>query len=229
MRRLWPFKPHYVREYRNMVASLCRADPEHAMERAVGGEYEAIGAAHVALLRHVGLSAGDYLIDVGCGSGRTAVALRDDATLRYLGTDVVPELLEHARARAARPDWQFVLVEELRVPAPDSVADMVVMFSIITHLSPQEGRQYVTDAFRVLKPGGKLIVSFLDETIPHHRNVIGGPLFQLKERLRGRSVKNVTSRREDLAAWAEGLGVRAPEFLGTNWIGQSCVVLTKTT
>jgi SAM-dependent methyltransferase len=226
MRFPFSFKPHYVRDYRNMVQTLLRIDPAGAMERAVGGDYVRIGEIQATLLRELGLSRGDYLVDVGCGSGRTAFALRDDASLRYLGTDVVPELLDHARKTTQRPDWRFVLVEGLVVPEGDASADMISMFSVVTHLTPAEGRRYVTDAVRVLKPGGKLIVSFLDKTIDLHRKVTGGWLFQLRERFGRRSVKNVVLDRKAIEAWGRDLNLGIA-FFGPERIGQSYVVFTK--
>ena len=112
-----------------------------AMDRAVGGGGDAVGGMHVALLRDAGLSDTDYLIDVGCGTGRTAMALREVATLRYLGTDVVPDLLDYARERVGRPDWRFEVVDRLVIPEADGKADMVTMFSVLTHLTAREGRK----------------------------------------------------------------------------------------
>jgi len=152
-------RPHFVRDYRRMVRGfIAQYGRAEAMERAVGGGGDAVGSLHVALLRDAGLRDTDYLIDVGCGTGRTALALRDVATLRYLGTDVVPELLAHARERVARPDWRFALVDRLVIPEADAKADMVVMFSVLTHLSAREGRKYLGEAVRVTRPGGRIIV-----------------------------------------------------------------------
>jgi ubiquinone/menaquinone biosynthesis C-methylase UbiE len=118
------------------------------------------------------------------------------------------------------------LVEGLAVPEGDASADMISMFSVVTHLTPAEGRRYVTDAVRVLKPGGKLIVSFLDKTIDLHRKVTGGWLFQLRERFGRRSVKNVVLNRKAIEAWGRDLNL-AIAFFGPERIGQSYVVFTK--
>jgi SAM-dependent methyltransferase len=89
----------YAQHARHALASHA----ERPLEWAVGGEFEAFGRVQVAMLRYYGLPADGYLIDVGCGSGRTAKPLAEYLRGRYLGLDVVPEFLEHARAAAARP------------------------------------------------------------------------------------------------------------------------------
>ena len=68
------------------------------MTQAVGGEFEAFGLLERDLLIQCGLRDDSYVIDVGCGSGRLAKPLSQFAPRgRYLGIDVVPELLAFAR------------------------------------------------------------------------------------------------------------------------------------
>lgn len=220
-------QPHYVRDYRRMVRRLGgKHGHADAMERAVGGDFENVGRRQADILRSHGLKDGSYLIDVGCGSGRTAFALRAMARLRYHGTDVVPELLAYAEQKAARPDWTFTLVEGLTIPEADQRADMIAMFSVLTHLSVAEGRRYVADAARVLKPGGRLIASYLDPSLDPHRRASGGWLEQIVNRLRGGAVKGMTLRRDQIEQWARELALRA-EFFDHQRIGQNYVVLTK--
>jgi ubiquinone/menaquinone biosynthesis C-methylase UbiE len=221
------FQPHYVRDYRRMVRVLMRNHPvEDAMARAVGGDYEIVGRHQVDLFRAHGLRDCDYLVDVGCGSGRTAYALRTIAALGYHGIDVVPELLAYAEQKVARPDWKFSLVEGLSIPEPDARVDMVAMFSVLTHLSPAEGPRYLADAARVLKPGGKIIASFLDSSLEMHRAVAGRWINQVINRWRAESVKNVLLDRGQLSQCAASLGLRV-EFFGPERIGQSYFVLKK--
>src|SRR6266576_6479902 len=75
---------------------------DEAMQLAVGGEFDAVGKLEYYLLRSLGLSSGQLVIDVGCGSGRLARQLASDTSIRYVGTDVVPRLLEAARTAAGR-------------------------------------------------------------------------------------------------------------------------------
>jgi ubiquinone/menaquinone biosynthesis C-methylase UbiE len=221
------YRPHFVRDYRRMVRNFVeRYGSDEAMDRAVGGGGDAVGNAHLAILRDAGLRDTDYLIDVGCGTGRTAMALRDRPDFRYLGTDVVPELLEHARERVGRPDWRFEVVDRLVIPEADAAADMVTMFSVLTHLTAREGRRYLGEAVRVIRPGGRVVISFLDASLELHRKAAGGFLDQLLHRWRGTSVKNVVLERGEIEGWARDLRLGL-QLHGPERIGQSYCVFTK--
>src|SRR5688572_2504534 len=104
------------------------------MKLAIGGQFEAYGQIEADMLRFFGLREHATLIDVGCGSGRLAIPLSKTHQGSYLGTDVVPDLIEFARASCSRPDWRFEVVDRLRIPARDQSADMVCFFSVLTHL-----------------------------------------------------------------------------------------------
>ena len=160
--------PHYVVDYRAHVRKLLEKSPEaEAMALAVGGEFLSFGAALKDFLVQCGLKDGMTLVDVGCGSGRLAYALRQ-MDINYVGTDVVPELTAYAERICARTDWHFNVVTRLQIPMPDACADFVTFFSVFTHLRHEETFIYLKEAKRVLKPGGSAIFTFLDFCQPHH-------------------------------------------------------------
>ncbi len=170
------------------------------MQLAIGGEFEAIGIIERELLRRYGLRDVDYVIDVGCGSGRLAKPLAEVHRGRYLGTDVVPELIEHARLIAARPDWRFTITTGLAIPEADAQADMVCAFSVFTHLLHEHTYTYLRDARRVLKPGGSIVFSFLEFGVRSHWTVFQGMLENA-----GNEHLNMFISRDAIAAWAEHL------------------------
>jgi SAM-dependent methyltransferase len=147
-----------------------------AMELAVGGHFAALGTLELALLRQHGLQPHHDVVDVGCGSGRLAIKLRDVQTGGYLGIDVVPKLVDYARDTVQRPDWRFEVAQGLVIPAADASADFVVFFSVLTHLNQEEAFRYVAQAARVLRPGGKLVFSFLEFAIGAHWFIFDGVL-----------------------------------------------------
>jgi SAM-dependent methyltransferase len=163
--------PHFVRDHRWMVRSLIlRKGHAHGVRRAVGPEFTAFGKLEAALLRHVGLEDNHFIVDVGCGSGRLASVLVETPGIRYHGTDVVPELLAHART-IGNGRFKFTLVKGLTIPEQDEVADFVTFFSVATHLMHHETYTYLQEAKRVLKPGGRIVMSFLEILNPQHWKV----------------------------------------------------------
>ena len=159
---------HFVADYEKLVAELIATLPlDEAMSRAVGGDWERNGQIQSAALRHLGLRDGQSLIDLGCGSGRLAAALGRSMRIDYLGIDIVQALLDYAASKSP-PDYRFMLHRALHIPAPDAWADMVAAFSVFTHLLHAETFLYLQDIGRVLRPGGRLVFSFLEFASPLH-------------------------------------------------------------
>jgi len=198
-RRRRPNKLDSNQGYPYLVETLKRNhDYEEAMSLAVGGRYYDIGAIERQILIQAGLLAGHTLIDVGCGSGRTAYALRTYLDGSYIGYDIVPELVEYAKEKCQRPDWKFGTVDRIQIPEPDGSADMVCFFSVFTHLLHEQSFNYLREAVRVLKPGGAIIFSFLEYGIPGHWSIF-------EQALAGQEDKaplNVFLAREIVQIWA---------------------------
>jgi SAM-dependent methyltransferase len=177
---------------------------DRAMQQAVGGEYEAIGKLEFQLLMQYGLKEDDYVVDIGCGSGRLAKPLATYLKGKYLGTDIVPDFVDYAANLLNRPNWRFEVVDDFVVPEADDSVDFVCFFSVLTHLLHEQSYVYLQEAQRVLKTGGKIIFSFLDFRIPSHWNVF--------EKTAAPSILtrplNVFISRDAIDAWAAHLGLR---------------------
>src|SRR5690348_2424398 len=180
---------------------------DEATRLAIGGEFDAVGKLEYYLLRSLGLSSGHFVIDVGCGSDRLARQLAGDKSIHYVGTDVVPRLLESAQALTGRNDWEFHLVEGVRIPCPNSVADFVTFFSVLTHTTHEESFQYLQEAERCLKPAGRAVISFLEFRIPCHWETF---LIALRLQPTGHLIQFVD--RDAVAAWATHSGLVVESF-----------------
>ncbi len=202
MKRL-NFKESYI-GWVNYWKKQTSGDTQKAMEYAIGGEFEAFGEIERQLLLQSGLGEKDYLIDVGCGSGRLAKPLSPHHSGKYLGIDIVPDLVDYARKLVARPDWRFEVAAGLTIPEEDEKADMVCFFSVFTHLLHDQSYFYLQEAKRVLKPNGKIVFSFLEFTMPHH-----WPIFEndVKD-IDGDHPLNMFMSRDAVTAWTEHLGLK---------------------
>jgi trans-aconitate methyltransferase len=156
-----PFRrrAHFERDYISHVTKLLkRHSREEAMSLAVGGEsFEEIGRAQVEQLIGAGLVDGMSVVDLGCGSGRTAIQIaRRLPGVQYLGLDVVPALLAHARS-ISPANYRFVRSAALGFPVPDESVDMVFAYSVFTHLYHEESFAYLRPDPSARRPNAFLI------------------------------------------------------------------------
>lgn len=192
---------HFLSTYPSHVRKLLRwKSRKRALSLAVGGEFDAVGMLEFYLLLQLGLRPEHSLIDVGCGSGRLAVKLREYLKGSYLGTDVVDELLDAAQEWC--PSFSFQKTNGTAIPARSESTDFVCFFSVFTHLQHEESYRYLAEAKRVLKPGGLIVFSFLEFACPGHWNVFEAMISRPNEHL------DKFMSRDAIEAWASHLDLR---------------------
>lgn len=140
-----------------------------------GGEQEAMGAvaghtdetvlaetanSTLGLLRAtVEIRSDDVVLEIGCGVGRVGSVLAPICR-EWIGVDVSENMLRHASRRlAAYDNVRFVPSNGFDLSAiASSSVDVVYCTVVFMHLDEWDRYGYVLEAFRVLKPGGRLLV-----------------------------------------------------------------------
>lgn len=142
------------------------------------------------------LQPGQTVLDLGSGAGLDCflAAKQVGETGHVIGVDMTPEMLEQARGSAKRlglnnVEFRQGFIEDL--PATSNTVDVIISNCVI-NLSPDKAKVFA-EAFRVLKPGGKLAVSDI---------VTDGPL--------------PDEVKQSLSAWAGCVAgaVEAKEYIG---------------
>ena len=109
-----------------------------------------------------GVKEGEVVLDLGSGAGIDCflAASKVGKTGRVIGVDMTPEMIDRARANARKTNVknvEFRLGEIENLPVADRSVDLIISNCVI-NLSPDKPR-VAQEAFRVLKPDGKLSVS----------------------------------------------------------------------
>jgi SAM-dependent methyltransferase len=133
------------------------------------------------------LKPNERVLDIGCGFGRWA-----DPLIGYLneeggydGLDVVADRIERCNERIGQhhPNFNFHVidvfnkhyspesdtqVEDFRFPFADGEIDVAVLYSVFTHMLPDDVETYFAEIRRLLSDGGRMLASYLlinDETV----------------------------------------------------------------
>jgi ubiquinone/menaquinone biosynthesis C-methylase UbiE len=129
------------------------------------------GRVYDALATSQELTGARRVLEIGCGTGNLVLRVNNvQPALQVIGIDPDPRALGIARRKAGdRPGLTFEQGYAQELPYPDGAFDRVLSSMMLHHLDDHTKTAAVAEAFRVIEPGGMLLVADIhasDEAVP---------------------------------------------------------------
>lgn len=103
------------------------------------------------------IAPGSRLLDVACGPGTFIGSL--PAGISCTGIDIAKAQIDYAHAHYATTERRFALMAPGNLPVASDSFDVVTIVELIEHITAAEAAQLFTECRRVLRPGGKIVVT----------------------------------------------------------------------
>jgi ubiquinone/menaquinone biosynthesis C-methylase UbiE len=119
-------------------------------------------SSFAALIQAADVRPGQQVLDVGCGTGYLARLLAQTVgnSGLVIGVDASPEMIRYASRQAARTsNCQFQVGTAEALSVPSDQFDVVVSSLFMHHLPPDLQRAALREMWRVLRPGGTLLIA----------------------------------------------------------------------
>ena len=162
---------------------------EEELEAAPEGANLGLGCGNPVAL--ASLREGETVLDLGSGAGFDCflAAASVGQSGKVIGVDMTPEMVEKARENARKGNYgnvEFRLGEIEKLPVNDNFVDLI-MSNCVINLSPDKAKVF-QEAFRVLKPGGRMMISdivllrelpkFIKESVEAYVGCVSGAILK---------------------------------------------------
>lgn len=128
-----------------------------------------------ALLKYQWAFAGRDVLDLGVGTGRTAIYLAPLAH-RYLGVDYSPYMVRQASQRLPQLQFELADMRDLSSQSPQSFDFVMGSNNVLDAVSHEDRIQVLQEVHRVMRPGGLLVFSAHNRS---YRHALRGPRMRL--------------------------------------------------
>ena len=120
---------------------------------------ETPGSLELAVKFINSLHSGDQVLEVGCGYGRMSISLRKKRNVSVTGVDINTHEISSAQKNSAYSEVGFEAMDGTQLEYLGDQFDSVVMVGVLGGVEREIREKLLSQAFRVVKPGGSLAVA----------------------------------------------------------------------
>lgn len=143
----------------SLLDLLVSSHPLHRLAKAAWERLRSVSQGRLAFVIECIPSGTGSVLDIGSGEGWLIGEHLKDIPMR-MGVDTDTKIL--ARAKERYPDCRFDTIDGGLLPLPDASFDVAVLAEVLEHVGDSNKVRVVSEALRVVKPGGRLVI-----TVPH--------------------------------------------------------------
>jgi tocopherol O-methyltransferase len=130
-------------------------------DSSVSSHEESLLKMNQILAKYAHIKATDSVLDAGCGYGGSSIWMAENLGCKVVGTTIVPYQVEKANFEASKSkaskNLNFIKADYAATNLPNNYFDVIWGLESIVHCDDKAS--FVREAYRLLKPGGRLIIS----------------------------------------------------------------------
>jgi SAM-dependent methyltransferase len=108
------------------------------------------------LIQAGGVTSASKVLDIGCGTGRLAIPLKEATGAEVFGLDISAEMLEQAKSKRGAEALHWILGDAQALPFPEGSFDFTLMCLVLHHIADKACA--ISEMYRVLRPGGRGLI-----------------------------------------------------------------------